>query len=218
MTKQKQAISLLLLAVLSQLVILTDVLSGWIIRSFTTDMVIQRIASVALACVFWATGVFIIRKLYNNNKALHFSHTEKPTVKHMLFGLLFLAFSFTVSYISWGGLKVVAELMGGITNAGVGLGIVYFILQYLYYFLETVLFFNIIKYSQQAGELLFNKAAIPYGGIALAALWGLPHIIFQGVINGLTITFLAFLMGIAYLVVRKHPKTAFVLILLMFIL
>lgn len=141
-----------------------------------------------------------------------------PTAKHLLFGLLLLAISFAVSFISWNGFKAFEELMGGIRNAGLGLGIAYFITQYIYYFLEAMLFFNIIKYSQQAGELLFNKGSIPYGGIALAILWGLPHIIFQGVVNWIIITVLSLLMGIAYLVMRKNPKAAFILILLMFLL
>lgn len=88
---------------------------------------------------------------------------------------------------------------------------------YLLFFRSNA-FFNVIKYSQQAGELLFNKGSIPYGGIALAILWGLPHIIFQDVFNGIIITVLSLLMGIAYLVMRKNPKAAFILILLMFLL
>ncbi len=218
MTKQRLVISYIYLAFLSELVILTDALSVWISSLFTSDIVLRGVVSFILIYVFWISGIFIIHKLYKNNESLHFYHDEKPTYKHLLLGILILAISFTVSYINWGDFKIVSELMYGIRNMGTGIGIAYFIAQYIYYFLEVILLFNIIKFAQQAGELLFDKIKIPYGGIALSLLWGLYHIIPHGIIDGLTTTFFAFLMGIAYLVMRKNQRYAFLLILLIFIL
>lgn len=218
MTKLRQAKYLIFLAVLSELVILTDSLAMWISRLISSDIILQGVISYIFIYVFWISGIFVIRRLYRKNEVLHFSYTEKPTGKYIVFGILLLAVSFTVSYINWGGFKVYLELLYGIQNGGTALGIAQFIAQYVYYFLETILFFNIIKYSQRAGELLFGNDKIPYGGIVAAATWGLLHIIFHGVIDGLTTTFIALLMGVAYLVMRKNPKYAFILIFLMFIL
>lgn len=218
MTKRRKSISYLLLAVLAEIIIFTDSLALWLSRLMTADIVLQSVIGFVLTYIFWGLGIWTLRKLYKRNEALHFTNTEQPTHKQLLFGLLLLAISVAISYTSWGGFKVALELMNGIKNGGAGLGIAYFIAQYVHYFLEVVLFFQLIKYAQKAGESLFGKEKIPYGGIALAVLWGLPHILFHGVVDGLTTTLIAFLMGIAYLAVRKNPSYAFPLIFLMFIL
>lgn len=216
--EKRKAMYLLFLAVLTQAFIFTDNLAMWISNLISSELVIQGVLGFGLSYVFWISGIFTVRKLYKNNEAIHFNHTEKPTANHLLLGFLLLVACFTISYISWSGFKVVKELMSCIRSVGTGLGIAYFIAQYVYYFLEVMLFFNIIKYAQQAGEVYFKNKSFPYGSIALAIFWGLGHILFHGLIDGLVTTVSAMLMGVAYLALRKNPRYAFVLIFFMFIL
>ncbi len=87
---------------------------------------------------------------------------------------------------------------------GLPLGLINTILQYVYYIFEGLVMIWIVDAFQTAGEIRLRKPGIPWGGIALAVLWGIGHIFTKGWLTG----FLALLLGIAvgycYLLDRKN--------------
>ena len=64
------------------------------------------------------------------------------------------------TWIDWNGSKVLAELENN--------GLLLFIFQYIYYFIEVFLVMLIIVCGQKACEVWFGKENIPYGGIIAA--------------------------------------------------
>lgn len=218
MNVTKKAGKLLLLAVASEAVIMTDYLAGLISGSITPNVVVKGALSFLLVYLFWSVGIVFVRRFYKRQTDIQFTYNQNPNFYQMFLGLALLLVANVISYFSWGGFKVLKELLYGIQNGGIGLGIVYFIVQYFYYFLETILIVMILSFAQEAGTIYWGKKNIPYGGIALAIVWGLIHIAFHGVVDGLTSTGCALLYGCAFLAMRKNIKYAFPLIFLMFIL
>jgi hypothetical protein len=218
MNVTKKAGKLLLLAIASEAVIMTDSLAGLISGSITLNVVVRGALSFLLVYLFWSVGIVLVRRFYKRQADIQFTYNQNPNFYQILLGLTLLLVTNIISYFSWSGFKVLKELMYGIQNGGIGLGITYFIVQYFYYFLETVLIVMILSFAQEAGTIYWGKKNIPYGGFVLAIIWGLVHIAFHGVVDGLTSTVCAMLYGCAFLTMRKNVKYAFPLIFLMFIL
>lgn len=217
MCKNKQAGKLLLLSVLSEAVVLTDSLAIFISKAITKNIIIRYGLFFLLTYIFWITGIICIRRLYKKQYDIQVEYCQRPDRIQVLTGLLLLIVITIIDCINWHGFKVAIELMHGIKNGGTFFGIAYFVVQYFYYFLETIFIVMIISFSQEAGTMLFKKKNIPYGGIVLAVIWGLDHIIFHGVVDGLTTTATAVLYGFAFLAMNKNKKYAIPLIFLMFI-
>lgn len=218
MTSKKAAGKLFLLAILAEVVMLTDSLSAKIASLFSTDIIRQEIIRWPVNFIFWIGGIILIYWIYQKNEDIHFSNAEKPTNKQFAIAAGLLLLTLTMSVASWGGFKVYKELMGSIRYAGIGLGVSNFVAQYFYYFLESILITMIIAFTQEAGERIFKNTSIPIGAIALAVIWGLDHIIWHGILDGMITTVAAVIYGISFLVLRKNVKYAFWIILLMFIL
>ncbi|RKI42606.1 hypothetical protein D7V86_12735 [bacterium D16-51] len=121
--------------------------------------------------------------------------------------------SISIIYTSlvWQGFKPAIEF----SNLGAGK----FLFQYIYYALESLLIINIIAHGQKAFETKFgNNKSIPFGGIFLAATWGLVHIFTQGSSTGIDSVIQSMLFGTVYLVLNKNYKISYVAIALMFML
>ncbi|MCL1820233.1 MAG: hypothetical protein FWG36_06220 [Oscillospiraceae bacterium] len=218
MQEKKKIIIWLIFAIAAEAVIKTDAFAVWIARLITSDMVMQGIIRYPLEYLFWISGILFIRAYYRRKPEIHFSYKETLSAGNILAGIFLLAVSITISYISWDGFKIYKELTGSINAVGFGLGIANFTAQYFYYFLEAILMTIIVAFSQEAGEALFKPRWIPWGGISLAVLWGLSHIVGHGITDGLTTTFSALFYGSAILAMKKNSKLTFILIFLMFIL
>lgn len=218
MDDSKKAGKLLLIAILSELVTLTDALAAPISGLFSQNTAIKGALTFIFVYIFWWTGIVLIRNFHKKQSDIQFQYNEKPSRVQLLIGFLLLAVTVIISFNNWGGFKVEKELMYGIHNGGIGLGIAYFLAQYFYYYIETVLMVMILSFAQEAGTIIWGKKNIPYGGIVLAIVWGLIHIAFHGVADGLTSTLYAILYGCAFVVMNKNNKYALPLIFFMFIL
>jgi MFS family permease len=219
MTEYKKKIALWIsLAVAASLVMVTDPLTGLIAGYFTSDAAMGSIIRFPLVYIFWIAGILSIHSFYKKTPLIHFPNRDKPETRHILIGLLLLAIATALTGIGWEGLKMYKEFTGAVRYSGIGLGIAYFFAQHIYYFLEAILMTMIVAFTQEAGEVLFKSPRIPYGGIALAVLWGLNHIAWHGLADGLQTTFHALLYGLAFLAMRKNLKWAFGLVFLMFVL
>ena len=71
--------------------------------------------------------------------------------------------------------KFISEYSNFIQASGF-IGMIGASLQHLYYLAEMVLCCYMLRVFQKAGENIFKYKNIPYGGIALGVLWGLPCI------------------------------------------
>lgn len=94
-----------------------------------------------------------------------------------------------------------------------------FIFQYIYYLFETFLISITLALFQEGGERIFNRTYIPYGGLILAATWGISHIITQGsFLIGLCYILLAVMFGFAYLYMNKNLSLTYIAVAIMFLL
>jgi hypothetical protein len=174
--------------------------------------VVQNVVHWVLTCIIWgivATVLFMVaKKKYSFDL---FSKSEKPKTWQWFAVGLCIVFSLAVSYLDWNGFKVVKEFQF--------YGWIKFIFQYIYYIVETGLVILIIIFGQKAGEILFYKKNIPYGGIVTAITWGLVHTITKGdIMAGITCMISGLLFGVVYLLVNRNIRLAFPILLIMFIL
>lgn len=131
--------------------------------------------------------------------------------KDLLAAIIVFTISVTYTSLVWNGLKPMIEL----SNLGLG----QFFIQYIYYAFESLLIMLIIAHGQRALEIRFhNPRQIPFGGIFLAATWGLIHILTQGISTGIYAMLQALLYGSIYVILHKNYKISYVAITLMFML
>ncbi len=122
-----------------------------------------------------------------------------------------IIFALIRSYYAWNGFKPYIEFL---SNGAYG-----FVLQYIYYFFEVILFTLIIVFGQKAFEHFFKKENIPYGGIVVALTWGLVHWFTKGTFfDGLYGMVNGFLFGGMYLLMGRDVKKSFLLLYFMFII
>ncbi|OPJ64901.1 hypothetical protein [Clostridium oryzae] len=216
--------SFLFLALLSWIVIQLDPLISNIISSivgesssnfsFTIDSI-----NFILVILVWAISAYYLFSLSKSKLDFNILKTnEKPTKINLFIALLLLASAIIVTTALWNfKLKPVAEFSMHIKSFGT-LGIISFILQYIYYVFEIVLATLIISFGQKFGDLMFKSSKIPWGGILLAITWGLIHIVWKGsIVFGCFIALDGILFGTIYLLVKKNIYYAFPIIFLMFV-
>lgn len=172
----------------------------------------QTIAHWVLTCATWGGfGVWLVRTAEKNYDFNILSVNEKMRLWQWAAAFALVAASVIIQYFDWGGFKIVIEFQR--------LGAVLFWFQYLYYAFETLLFMLIIVFGQKACELWLGHAKIPYGGILCGLTWGLGHILSKGsLLVGLHGLLWGILLGVAYLVVNREIRKAWVLLFLMFVL
>ena len=113
--------------------------------------------------------------------------------------------------VAWNGFKPVIEF----SNLGAGR----FFTQYVYYAFESLLITLIVAHGQTALENWFGRTKwIPYGGVLLAATWGLVHISTQDIATGIFSIIQALLFGSIYMVFHKSYKLSYIAIAVMFML
>ena len=115
------------------------------------------------------------------------------------------------TWIDWNGSKVLAEYANK--------GLLKFIFQYAYYFVEVFLVMLIIIFGQTACEVWFGKKNIPYGGIIAALTWGLGHWWSKGSLTaGLFTAACGLALGSVYLLTNRNVRLSYALLCVMFIL
>lgn len=209
--------SYLFLAICALLGIGLELVLAWGIEplfgiSMGTYTTFQIIIHWSVVCVIWfVVGVFVIN--FAKQKYQFHLWEEKSKLKgwQYLGVAACLLVSVMTHYLDWGGFKPLLEFQR--------LGVLKFVFQYIYYFLETFLMSLMIIFGQKACEKWFEKENVPYGGIVLALTWGLLHILSKGsVAVGLMCAFGGFLYGSSYLIVDKDYRKALPLMYLMFVL
>lgn len=124
--------------------------------------------------------------------------------------IVVIALSFLTSYFDWNGFKIIIEYQN--------LGPLEFVFQYLYYAFEILLVTLILVFGQKACELWFHKANIPYGGIIIAATWGIGHFFSKDMLTGILCVIIGLAFGAAYLLTNRDIKKTYCILLIMFII
>lgn len=163
-------------------------------------------------CVLWATAAILLISIAKKKYGFDiFGCDEKMNLPRWLLCFAILAVIAAASIWSWNGFKVVKEYQSN--------GWLKFIFQYIYYMFETALVVLIIAFGQRAGEIWFHSEKIPWGGLLAGLTWGLVHVLTKSsVLTGLLVFCSGILFGIVYLLTKKNVRTAYPLILLMFVL
>ncbi len=160
----------------------------WIIISFIWGCVGMTLAKLLPAIPKW------------ENKA-----------KDLIPAVIIVFASVIYTTVAWNGFKPVIEF----SNLGAGR----FFTQYVYYAFESLLITLIVAHGQTALENWFGRTKwIPYGGVLLAATWGLVHISTQDIATGIFSIIQALLFGSIYMVLHKSYKLSYIAIAVMFML
>lgn len=179
-------------------------LSGWSSN--------QMIIHWTITCFSWGIALYFIL-LYAKRKLDFSIISSDKTIEIWRWALIVVCIiiSTVISYISWEGFKPAREF--------VNLGLIRFIFQYLYYFVEACMFTGIIIFGQLAFEKWFKNSNIPYGGIICALTWGVAHFVTKGdILTGIVSMFLGFVFGASYLLLKRDVVKTLLVLFLMFVL
>jgi hypothetical protein len=168
----------------------------------------QAVLHWLLTCLTWLlVGCLLIRIAKKNLGFDLFAKARPMKLWQLIAVLAGIVLSFALSYLSWGGFKVIKEFQSN--------GLVKFIFQYLYYMVETGMFLLIIIFGQKAIEVWTKKANIPWGGIICGLTWGISHLISRGFfdpLNGIVSMISGFLFGAAYLLTNRDIKKSWLVL------
>ena len=127
----------------------------------------------------------------------------------MAAGILFMSFDAEEMRLH---LKPLSELRYFLRTYGRA-GISVFLLQHLYYLLESALILFIIVFGQEAGESL-----IPWGGIFCALTWGMLHGLTKDWETALFSLILSAFFVLCYFAANRRMFPAYLAIALIFLL
>lgn len=176
----------------------------------------QKCIHLLLISLIWIISIIIIKKI--SRTYFYFNEeTHKNKIiskKDWIIIFLCLLACKILTFIDWNTLKVIGEF-----NIK---GLIYFSIQYVYYFIEVALICHIIAYGQKAFEVLFKKKQeIPFGGFVLGFTWGTLHFISRGSLdiwNGISCIIFSILSGTMYLKLNRNRKLSYIFIALGYLL
>lgn len=122
-----------------------------------------------------------------------------------------------VRTVAFGELKVVGEFSGLWDRFG-AMAVLAGIVLIAYYVAEAALIVLLILFAQRSGEKQFRRAYIPWGGLVLAATWGVMHIFLQGTNAGFYAMGAAVLYGLIMAYGPRNPWGSAAIVAVVFIL
>ncbi|MBO9569028.1 MAG: hypothetical protein J7503_09390 [Cellulomonas iranensis] len=88
----------------------------------------------------------------------------------------------------------------------------------VYYLAEVLVIVTLLGYGQRWGEAARGRSDVPWGGLVLAATWGLVHVLLQGPAGGAYAMGAAVLYGVLHRAVRGHLGLTYALVATAFVL
>ena len=174
----------------------------------------QAILHWVITYFTWAGAGYLLIRISNDKLGFDiFAEGEKMKYWQLIVVLLGIILSLIMSYISWGGFKLIKEFHSN--------GLLKFIFQYIYYMFEIAMVLLIIIFGQKAFEIWTKKRNVPWGGIICGFTWGIVHLISRGffdIENGIIATIIGFMFGAAYLLANRDIKKSWFILYLMFVL
>ena len=189
----------------------------------TTDLSILGAIGIIIhwvcTIIVWCIGILVLILLSKKAGFNVFENKNKPKLINWIIVGALVIITITISYINWDmRFKPLVEYNGFI-NKYDSAGIALFITQYLYYFVESILFVAIIVFGQEFGERMFKNKIIPWGGILCGLTWGVAHIVTkESLIMGVLLLLISVFYGVVYVQLKKNIRYAFIVIALMFML
>ncbi|MDD6795820.1 MAG: hypothetical protein PUE01_10510 [Clostridiaceae bacterium] len=168
-----------------------------------------------IVIILWSLFIlFILKKSPFSNNYFDF---HKPRIKSFIVAISLSIICTLVEYIVEPSIlpQFLHEYINFQNKFG-SYGLMVSLAQNIYYFLEGFLVVFLLSFMQSAGENKFNKI-LPYGSVGLVFTWGITHVM-HGVLAGVFISFLALIFGILYLKAKKNFWTAYLFIILIFII
>lgn len=176
----------------------------------------QRSVHHLIMVIIWTLYLCFI--IFYSRKHYDFPQKKEKTnisTKNWVVAASCLIFCKIMTFIDWHTLKIIGELQGK--------SVFQFILQYLYYIVEVGIVLLIIIYGQKAFDVRRNRESdFPFGGIVLAATWGIFHFVSRGVgievWNGISCAIFSILGGIMYLRLEKDLLYSYIFIAIGYLL
>ena len=186
---------------------------------FSTFGVKGNIIHWICTIIAWGISIFVLNLLSKKAGYNVFENKSKPKLINWIIVGALVIITIIISYINWDmRFKPFVEYHYFINKYN-SIGITLFITQYLYYFIESMLFLAIIIFGQEFGERMFKNRIIPWGGILCGLTWGLVHIISkESMTTGLSFLLVSIFYGVVYIQLKKNIKYAYITIALMFML
>ncbi len=178
------------------------------IRGWTT---VQYIIHWVITCVTWGLIAFALIRISKVKLGFDlFASGGKVRIWRWVCAAGLVLFSLGMSYAEWNGFKIAKEFQNN--------GLLKFVFQHIYYAFEIALVVLILVFAQKGSEILFRKENIPYGGIFLAATWGLAHTFTKGSTRvGLVMASASIMYGLVYLLLNRDIRKVFFILYIMFV-
>ena len=179
-----------------------------------------------MVCTIWGLGSFAVYKLSKGKKLLPGTDHARKRFGISGISILFLLVAAGILFMSFDAeemrlhLKPLSELRYFLRTYG-RTGISVFLLQHLYYLLESALILFIIVFGQEAGESLFpvrRTSLIPWGGIFCALTWGMLHGLTKYWETALFSLILSTFFVLCYFAANRRMFPAYLAIALIFLL
>lgn len=178
------------------------------------SVISNQILSMGSTLVVWGAGAAVIwikLKKKNLESALYSSVAFSRADAMILFFAIACGAAMALGNFLYAGLKplFVRELLTGYP--------LYNIRNIIYYPLEVLLMLELLICSQKAGEV-FIKEALQWGAFALFLLWGLPHILWHGLVDGIVSACRAFIYAAPFYASGKKVQTSYISMLILWFL
>lgn len=170
-----------------------------------TLLIPGQTASMAATPVIWGIGAAVIWKGIKGRNAQGMLYSRSPFGGRdalLLFFVLACGAAMAAGSYLYTGLKplFIRELFTSYP--------LYNLRNLLYYPLEVWLMLELLICAQGAGEALIHRP-FPWGALALFLLWGLPHILWHGVPDGVVSALRAFLYSVPFYASGKKVKISY---------
>lgn len=171
----------------------------------------EFIMHLSVTCCTWLFFSVLIISFAKKKLGFYIWTKGKPVqkIQWLMIGIG-VALCIVVSCIDWNGFKVLKEYRS--------LGFLKFAFQYMYYAVETFLFNLILIFGQKACELWFHRRNFPYGGVVVAATWGIGHFMTKDFLVGIVTIVAGLIFGGVYLLTNRDAKKTYLITFLMFVL
>jgi len=172
---------------------------------------VQLILHWIITCALWGgAAVGIIRLAEKKYGVDLFQRGKKMAVWQWVLTVVLVIVSLVISWYDWNGSKVLKEYYAN--------GLIKFIFQYIYYVFEAALVTLVLVFGQNAFEKWFREKRIPYGGIVVAATWGIGHFFTKDYLTGIMCMISGMAFGSVYLLVNRDIRRAFPVMWMIFVL
>ncbi|MDV0447696.1 hypothetical protein MsAg5_16070 [Methanosarcinaceae archaeon Ag5] len=205
------------------IILFSDVLSaffwGMLAEQFQLSKLATSCGAHITTIMIWIVGSYLLLNFIHKKFNFNLFKVQTGTTKRGILLCIILVVLVTVfMFVLWGGFKPWLEYQSAITRLG-AYGWVDFILQNIYYIFEMLVCLILVAFGQKAGEAATSLNKIPWGGLLLGIIWGLPHALTKGDLTvGLSSFAIGIILGLPYILLNRNAGQTWAFMAFMFIL